>query len=64
MPYFSNGLGSNPSVDSSTVLSPVSGSAGFSSSVFLSCCAQAAPDGAASRRAAMIQKIFEGMPGR
>jgi len=57
MPYFSNGLGSNPSVDSSTVLSPVSGSAGL-------VCAQAAPDGTASRRAAMIQKIFEGMSGR
>src|ERR1700755_571316 len=39
MPFFSNGLGSNPSVFSSTVLSPVSGSDGFRSSVFLSCCA-------------------------
>src|SRR6185295_1845442 len=49
MPFFSNGFGSRPSVVSSTVLCPVSGSAGFKSSVFLSSCAKAAPDHAPSR---------------
>ena len=43
-PFFSKGFGRRPSVVSSTVLSPVSGSAGFKSSVFLSSCAKAAPD--------------------
>src|SRR6185437_9434290 len=43
MPCFSKGLGSKPKVVSSTVLSPVSGSAGFKSSVFLSSCAHADP---------------------
>src|ERR1700712_3174197 len=44
MPHRSNGFGSKPSVVSCTVLSPVSGSAGFKSSVFLSSCAITAPD--------------------
>src|SRR5882757_169694 len=43
MPHRSSGFGSKPSVVSSTVLSPVSGSAGFRSSVFLSSCAAAEP---------------------
>src|SRR6478672_9708163 len=41
MPCFSSGLGRRPSVVSSMVLSPVYGSAGFRSFVFLSCCANA-----------------------
>jgi hypothetical protein len=40
-PYFCSGFGNSPSVFSSTVLSPVSGSAGLSSSVFLSSWAKA-----------------------
>jgi hypothetical protein len=43
-----NGFGNRPRVSSSTVLSPVSGSAGLRSSVFLSCCAKALPKEAAS----------------
>jgi hypothetical protein len=42
-----------------TVLSPVSGSAGFGSSVFSSCCATATPGVAASRMTAMNQLIFK-----
>src|ERR1700760_2760268 len=53
MPFFSNGLGSNPSVFSSTVLSPVSGSDGFRSSVFLSCCAWTG-DGSATKTRPMM----------
>src|ERR1700742_1764046 len=59
-PFFSKGLGKRPSVDSSTVLSPVSGSAGLRSSVFLSLsCATALPSIAVQSKNARRQRRID-----